>query len=184
MITTPYNKSLSAFTVFVAFEHASSVATVFSGETPFAMGTLRVYRNGTTANSWYVTVGTTTVGPFTLATDGTCTTAESGSSILYCTPTYVALVVRWDGTKITVYSSLQIPKSSYSLPLTTLASGTNSTAVSGVLYLGAATSGLANPFQGTLSNFLIYPRALSDPELVHNMGALRTDMLSRGITLP
>ena len=85
----------------------------------------------------------------------------------------------------TIYSSPQIPSNGYTLPLTTLATGTYSGTITGTLYLGA-TNGTCctNPFYGTMSNSLIYNRKLSDPELIHEMNALRTDMLSRGVTLP
>jgi hypothetical protein len=167
LVTTPYNKTLSAFTLFAVFEH-SALTAITTDETPLYIGTsLSIYRNGTTANSWYVSVGSATVGPFTLATDGT----------------FVALVLDWDGTNVKVYSSAQIPQNGYTLPLTTLATGTNTTAISGTLAFGENSAGNYG-FRGTMSDFLLYTRHLSDAELVRNMGALRADMASRGVALP
>lgn len=190
VVTTPYSKSLSAMTALIVFEHATSGNVwggPFTNETPLAMGSsFTIFRNGTTANSWKVTVGSTTVGPFTLATDKSCATYNSNTTgPVTCTPSYVALVVRWDGTHITIYGSAQIPASGYTQPLTTLATGSYSGTLTGTLYLGA-TNGTCctNPFYGTMSNLLIYSRALTDGELIHEMNALRADMLSRGVTLP
>lgn len=184
VLTTPYSKSLTAFTAFLVFEHSTSstyMGNSNSNETPLAKGSFIIQRNGTTANSWEVKIGSTTVGPFTLATDGTVTPANSG--IVSITPSYIALVVRWDGTNITVYSSAQIPRDGYTQPLTTLATGTASTTVTGTLYLGSADGSFTNPFYGTESDLLLYSRALSDAELIQNMDALRVDMASRGQAL-
>ena len=174
--TTPYNKTLSAFTALVVWEeYYVQNGSGYNYETIFADGTLKLQRNGTALNSWIVTLGSTTIGPFTLPTDQ------------YGTPQptpWVAVVVKYDGTALSVYSSSQIPRSGYTLPLTKLASATVSATVSGTLYLGAQDGSVTNPFHGTLSNLLIYSRALSDSELIHEMDALRTDMQSRGVALP
>jgi hypothetical protein len=189
VITSPYSKSLTAFTLFLVFEHASSNTSTQSAETPLELGSgstgITVFRNGTTANSWEVKVGSTTVGPFTLTTDGTCTTYNSNPAAVTCTPAYAALVVRWDGTNITAYGSPQIPRNGYTQPLTTLATGTYSGTITGQLFLGA-TNGTCctDPFYGTMSNMLLYKTNLTDPQLVQNMNTLRYDMTSRGETLP
>jgi hypothetical protein len=193
-ITTPYTKSLTAFTAIVAFEHYGADIThvTSSGEVILTHGALggstsfTIERNGTSLNSWEAVLDTTTIGPFTLATDGSCTTYPSGTSwatFPSCAQNYQALVVRWDGTNVTVYSSAQIPSNGYTQPLTTLASGTYTGSISGTLMIGEGPT-VSTKFQGTMSDLLVFSRKLSDAELVHEMNALRYDMTSRGISLP
>jgi hypothetical protein len=180
VITTPYNKTLTAFNATVVFEHANSTTATITNETVLAMGSFKIYRNGGTANSWYVSVGTATIGPFTLPTDGNCAT-----NYVTCPNKFVALMVNWDGTNVNVYSSAQIPSNGATLPLTPLATGSNSTAVSGTLYLGAADASKTNPFFGTMSELVIFSRHLRDgDEKTREINALRYDMLSRGVVLP
>ena len=180
-ILSNYSKAFTACTIVLAFEHTGVgvLKTAASGETPFSWlasggsnSSIRLYRNGQTANSWYLQFGSATLGPFTIATDGA----------------YAGLVIRWNGSTVNVFSSPKIPASGYTLPLTPLASASVSSISPGNLVIGGYSAGTGvatNPsFQGTMSNFLVYSRALSDAELIRSMGVLRKDMLSRGIILP
>ena len=163
-LTTPYTRALGGFTMFLAFSHYPSAMPV-ANECVLDKSDIQVCRNGTTANSWTVKVGTTTLGPFLLTTDGT----------------FAGLVIRWDGTNIAVYGSAGIQAS---LPLTTLATGsyTGSLGTSAVT-LGSLAAG-TQPFYGTLSEFLVYSRALTDVELLREAGAFRRDMAGRGASIP
>ena len=176
-LSTSYTKALTSFSALIAFEahnSGSNYSGVFNKGANF-----QLERNGTTANSWQFVLNGITVGPFSLTTDNitSCVTPPT------CTPNYVALLIDWDGTIVNIYSSTQIPKIGYSFPLTPLATGTVSggSTDTSTLRIG---SGTTSQFQGTISNFLFYPRHTTDPEKVQNMTALRNDMLSRGITLP
>ena len=130
------------------------------------LGNLALRRNGTTANSWDLWLAGSNLGTFSLTTDGA----------------FAAIVIRRSGATLTVYGSSQIPVGA-SLPLTPLLSVGNSTSVTGTMYLGA-NSDKTNHFRGVLSNLLIYARGISDAELIRNMNVLRSDMKSRGVTLP
>lgn len=164
-LTTPYTKALTALTVFLAFGHYPGTLPAVANECVLDKSDIQVCRNGTTANSWNVKVGTTTVGPFTLATDGT----------------FAGLVIRWDGTTISVYGSAALQSS---LPLIKLATGTyTGTLGTSALALGSLAGG-TQPFYGTFSQLLVYSRALTDLELLRETGAIRRDMAARGAPIP
>ena len=121
-VTTPYNNTLTSFTTFIVFEHSSTTLTIPSNETVFNIGgTSVVLYRASSSSSWLVVVGSYGSNTIYLSVD-------SGS--------YGALVIRWDGINVQVFSSSQIPSIGYSLPLQPIASGTNSTSVSGSLVFG------------------------------------------------
>jgi len=49
--------------------------------------------------------------------------------------------------------------------------------------LGSLAAG-TQPFYGTLSEFLVYSRALTDVELLRETAAFRRDMAGRGASIP
>ena len=164
-LTTPYTRALTAFTVFLAFGHYPGALPISPNECVLDKSDIQVCRNGSTANSWTVKVGTTMLGPFSLTTDGT----------------FAGLAIRWDGTNIAVYGSAGLQAS---LPLTTLAAGTYSGSLgSSAVTLGSLAGG-TQPFYGTLSEFLVYSRALTDNEMLRETGAMRREMAGRGVAIP
>lgn len=168
-LTTPYASPLNAFTALVVFGHypASVTAsgntytmTVPSNETVAAKGTdLVIQRNGTTASSWNVVAGGTTVASGLSCPDGS----------------FCAWVVRRDASNnVTVYRSNSIQAT---LPLTPDASAS----VSGAWSSSALTFG--SSLVGEISEGLVWSRALSDAELIQEMGVVRRNMAVRGINI-
>ena len=168
-LTTPYTKALTAFTALLVWGHypASVTAngttytlTIPSGETVAAKGTdLVIQRNGTTASSWNVLVGGVTVATGLSCADGS----------------FCAFVVRRDASNnVTVYRSNSIQAS---LPLTPDASA-NVTAA-----WGSSALTLGSSLVGEISESLIWSRALSDAELIREMGVVRRNMAVRGVNI-
>ena len=158
-ITTPYNIALTDFTAMVTFQHDPN-GTIPSAETVIDKTDLQVLRNTTTANSWKVKVGATISPAFTLTTDGA----------------FATLIVRRVGPAVTVYVSSGVGTS---LPLTTLTTFSDGTALGpNALTLGSLSGG-TQPFYGTLSEVGIFSRGLSDEELIREVAAVRADMAAR-----
>ncbi len=169
-LPTSYSAGLNDFTVALVFAHYPSSLPAVSGELVLDKTDLQLFRNGTTANSWKVTVGTTTIGPFALTTD----VAAGGT-------TWPALFIRRIGSTVNVYSSAGIG----SAPLTVLATGTYAGTLSAAnpLNIGATLTGI-------MSELLIWPRGLSDGlnvvgpcELCLETAVIRSDMAQRGLTI-
>jgi len=168
-LTTPYAKALNAFTAVVVWGHypasvranaTTYTLTIPSNETVAAKGTdLVIQRNGTTASSWNVIVGGAAVATGLSCADGS----------------FCALAVRRDSAgNVTVYRSNSIQAS---LPLTPDASAQ----VSGAWTSSALTFG--SSLVGEISEGLVWSRALSDPELIQEMGAVRRNMAARGVAI-
>jgi len=168
-LTTPYTKALNAFTVMVVWGHypASVTAngttyplTVPSNETVAAKGTdLVIQRNGTAASSWNVTVGGVAAATGLSCADGS----------------FCALVVRRDSANnVTVYRSNSIQAA---LPLTPDVS-----AAAGAAWSSSALT-FGSTLVGEMSESLVWSRALSDAELIREMGAVRRNMAARGVAI-
>ena len=169
-LPTSYNAGLNDFTVALVFAHYPSSLPAVTGELVLDKTDLQVFRNGTTANSWNVKVGTATIGPFALTTD----IAASGT-------VWPALFIRRIGSTVNVYTSAGIG----SAPLTVLATGTYAGALS-----AANSLNIGATFTGVVAELLIWPRGLSDGmnapgpcELCQEAAAVRTDMAQRGLTI-
>jgi len=169
-LTTPYAAPLGAFTAVIVFAHYPATApssggtitvAVPSNETALSKaGDLIIQRHGTTA-SWDVIVKGTTVTSTPLGcTDGA----------------FCGFVVRRDSSNnVTVYRSNSIQAL---LPVTPDGTGV----VSGAWSSSAVT--LGSTLIGVISESLVWSRALTDAELVREMGVIRRDMAVRGISLP
>lgn len=165
---TPYNEPLGAFTAIVVFGHypyqvgGVTVNPVTSGENVLTKaGDLAIARNGS-APSWNVSVKGTVIGSVPIA-DGA----------------FGAIVIRRDVSgNVTLYNSNAIEST---LPLTpsATASGIAAAWSSSAVILGGSPS-----LYGPMSELLIWNRALSDAELVQEMGLVRGDMAVRGVTVP
>jgi hypothetical protein len=158
-VATPYNKVLTDFTALLTFMHDANQAPV-SGETVLDKTDFQIVRNTTTANSWRVRLGATTSSPFPLATDGA----------------FATLVVRRIGSQVTVYGNAGIGSN---LPLTALATFNDGTALAANALTVGSLAGGTQPFYGTIGELTIYSRGLSNPELITEMSAVRSDMASR-----
>ena len=158
-ITTTYSVALTDFTALVTFQHDPN-GTTPSAETVIDKTDFQVFRNITTANSWKVKVGATTSSAFNLTTDGV----------------FATLIVKRVGAAVTVYGSGGIGSS---LPLTTLTTFSDETALgANALTLGSLSGG-SQPFYGTLGEVAIFSRGLLDEELIREMAAVRADMAAR-----
>jgi hypothetical protein len=158
-VTTQYSAALTDFTALLTFRHDPNQPAV-SSETVLDKTDFQILRNTTTANSWRVKVGATTSSAFPLITDGA----------------FATLVVRRSGSQVTVYGSAGIGSS---LPLAALTTFSDGTALgTNALTLGSLAGG-TQPFYGTIGELAIYSRGLSNPELITEMSAVRSDMASR-----
>ena len=169
-LTTPYtNATPGPFTVLLVWAHYPALypgtsgpvaVSIPSNETVLAKGPdLRIERNGTAADSWNVSVAGTTVATGLSCTDGT----------------FCAVVVRRDAAgSVTVYRSNSIQQS---LPLTPDAAAT----VGGAWSSSPIT--LGSTLIGVIAEHLVWSRALTDTELIHELGVVRQVMAARGVTL-
>jgi len=170
-LTTPYNRALGDFTLAVVFAHYPNSLAVNSNETVLDKTTtgtgLRIFRNGSAANSWRITVGGTTSNAFSLNTD---VPAGSGA--------FPMLFIRRSGSSVTVYTTGALE----GLPLVPVESFFDSTTTdTAPLTLGSMAGGL-QPFYGTLSHLQVWSRALSDVEMVRQAGVVKAAMEARGVT--
>lgn len=174
-VATPYAANSTAFTALVVFAHYPATAPYYSGlvtiatplgETVLSKGAdLSIQRHGSSLNSgWDVTVGGAAINTTPLA-------CNDGS--------FCAFVVRRDtGNNVTVYRSGSIQSA---LPLSADAIGTAAGAwSSSPLIFGDSNNSLI----GVMSEALVWNRALSDAELIHEMTVTRSDMAARGVVLP
>ena len=167
-VTTPYTKASTAFTLAIVFSHTPDSISPVNNEAPLDKSDIQLTRNGTAANSWKVRIGTTTVGPFALNTD----VAQGGK-------TWPTLFIRWDGTNISVISSAGAV-----VPINTLATGVfTGTLGTTALTLGSLAGG-SQPFYGTMSELLVWSRALSDSEIAREAAVIRREMAQRGLIIP
>jgi hypothetical protein len=173
VLGTPYTSTLGAFTTLVVWAHypatvtnaaGTTIVPTPSGETVLAKGAdLAISRNGSTASSWNASILGRTVASGLACTDGT----------------FCAVVVRRDSSNnVTVYRSNSIGAS---LPLTPDA---GPTIVSGAFSNAAlAFGGASNSLIGIIAEGLVWSRALSDAELIREMGVVRRAMAVRGVTI-
>jgi hypothetical protein len=159
-ITTGYNATLATdFTLLLTFEHDSN-GTIPSAETPLdKAGKITISRNSTTANSWKVKIGSTTSSAFSLTTDGS----------------FATMILRRSGSTTTIYSSAGIAANG---TFTALGTVSDSSSLTGAITLGSLAGG-TQPFYGTLGELAVFPRALSDVELIGEVAAARADMAAR-----
>jgi hypothetical protein len=160
--------SFTAIACFGHFPYQFNGVTINSGQAGEQVlakinGDFSIVRHGSTfgaAASWDVMVHGATVGAVAMP-DGS----------------FGCLAARVTGTTATIYDSSAIRTT---LPLTPVAGPVPvaGAGAAGALQLGGPTS-----LWGILSNLLIYNRALSDVELVHEMGVVRREMAGRRITI-
>lgn len=166
-ITTPYVVQNTDFTLAVVFNHQDTASSgPPSGECVINRTSLKICRNTTTANSWLVTVGSTTSSGLAVTCDGA----------------FCGIVIDRVGSSAKVYKTNGIQPNT--LPLTALATISDGTTLaSDALIVGAKADGTLQ-FQGWVSALAYYNRGLSDNELQQFVGALRSFEAGRGIALP
>jgi len=162
-LASPYNAALGDFTLAVVFAHYPNSLPTVNGEMVLDKTDLQLARSNTTANLWTLKVGATTSSPFALATD----VAAGGT-------TWPVLFIRRAGSTVNGYSS-----GSFAMwPLTALTTFSDGTP------LGTNPLIIGSTFRGTMSELLVWNRALTDSELIRATGAIRYDMALRGLVIP
>jgi len=148
--------------------HYPSSLAINAGECVLDKGDIAICRNGSVANSWTAKVGTTTTSAFALPTD----VPAAGT-------TWPALFLRWDGTTLDVIDS-----AGATAAIAKRASATYSGALGhSPMTLGSSIGG-KQAFYRTISELLVWSRALSDAEMAREAAVLRSDMGLRGLVLP
>jgi hypothetical protein len=167
-VTTPYTKANSEFTLAVVFAHYPNSLAIVANECLLDKGDIAICRNGSAPNSWTARVGITVTSAFALPTD----VPAAGT-------TWPVLILRWDGTNIDVIDS-----TGATVPLAKRATGTyTGTLGTSALTIGSRTGG-TQPFYGTLSELLVWSRALNDSQIAHEVQVIRYEMGIRGLVLP
>lgn len=126
------------------------------GECVISRSSLSICRDGSTANSWLVTVGAT-------ASRGLPVTCDGGNN-------FCGVIVDRFGSSVKVYKTDNIQAGSSPTPLATIADG--SQLANDALIIGARGDGTFQ-FQGWISVLAYYNRSLGDNELQHFVDALR-----------